>query len=226
VAARSSLWIWLDEAERAAHQLAPRKTLTWTPQSYARLLAQWALAQSEICRFWPNTQQRLTTSNFELMLSFEAIPRPLSDVRLYPRFASVFRKLDREHDQRRGSGPGCNWNSPLKVELAAPSRRSIPRHWGIRRGGGQRPMFFATTCTSWQDGFSSFYELLPDFWPLGNSPHQKDSRLRLAALTDAPSAGAYPARHRHSGAHCKQNGKSTQAAPRRGASRQQIQFQA
>ncbi|UJJ32927.1 arginine--tRNA ligase [Halopseudomonas maritima] len=115
--------------------------------------------------------------NFDLMLSFEGNTAPYM-MYAYTRVASVFRKLERSMTQLDDLAP-LALVEPAETELGAHlAQFSATLNYVAREG---TPHVLCTYLYELAGRFSSFYEQCPIL--AADSAAQRDSRLRLAALT-------------------------------------------
>lgn len=166
----------LDEAEERAHQLVSQKN----PDLDAAELRQIARAVGIGAVKYADLSKHRSSDynfNFELMLSFEGNTAPYL-MYAYTRVASVFRKLDRSMTSVEDLGP-MQLEQPAEVELAAHLAQYSQTLEYVAREG--TPHVLCHYLYELAGRFSSFYELCPIL--AAEQPAQKDSRLRLAALT-------------------------------------------
>lgn len=166
----------LDEAEERAHQLVSQKN----PDLDAAELRQIARAVGIGAVKYADLSKHRNSDynfNFELMLSFEGNTAPYL-MYAYTRVASVFRKLDRSMTSVEDLGP-MQLEQPAEVELAAHLAQYSQTLEYVAREG--TPHVLCHYLYELAGRFSSFYELCPIL--AAEQPAQKDSRLRLAALT-------------------------------------------
>ncbi|MFO7705992.1 MAG: arginine--tRNA ligase [Halopseudomonas sp.] len=166
----------LDEAEQRAHQLVSQKN----PQLDAQELRQIARAVGiGAVKYAALSKHRSSAYNFnfELMLSFEGNTAPYL-MYAYTRVASVFRKLDRSMSSVEDLGP-MQLQQPAEVELAAHLAQFAQTLEYVAREG--TPHVLCHYLYELAGRFSSFYEQCPIL--AAAQPAQRDSRLRLAALT-------------------------------------------
>ena len=115
--------------------------------------------------------------NFDLMLSFEGNTAPYM-MYAYTRVASVFRKLERSMDSVADLAPMA-LVEPAETELGAHlAQFNATLNYVAREG---TPHVLCTYLYELAGRFSSFYEQCPIL--AADSETQRDSRLRLAALT-------------------------------------------
>ncbi|MBQ0743553.1 MAG: arginine--tRNA ligase, partial [Pseudomonas sp.] len=166
----------LDEAEERAHQLVSQKN----PDLDAAELRQIARAVGIGAVKYADLSKHRSSDynfNFELMLSFEGNTAPYL-MYAYTRVASVFRKLDRSMTSVEDLGP-MQLEQPAEAELAAHLAQFAQTLEYVAREG--TPHVLCHYLYELAGRFSSFYELCPIL--AAEQPAQKDSRLRLAALT-------------------------------------------
>ena len=166
----------LDEAEERAHQLVSQKN----PDLDAAELRQIARAVGIGAVKYADLSKHRSSDynfNFELMLSFEGNTAPYL-MYAYTRVASVFRKLDRSMTSVEDLGP-MQLEQPAEVELAAHLAQYSQTLEYVAREG--TPHVLCHYLYELAGRFSSFYDLCPIL--AAEQPAQKDSRLRLAALT-------------------------------------------
>ncbi|WP_022963661.1 arginine--tRNA ligase [Halopseudomonas pelagia] len=166
----------LDEAEERAHQLVSQKN----PELDASELRQIAHAVGIGAVKYADLSKHRSSDynfNFELMLSFEGNTAPYL-MYAYTRVASVFRKLERSMTSIEDLGP-MQLEQPAEVELAAHLAQFAQTLEYVAREG--TPHVLCHYLYELAGRFSSFYELCPIL--AAEQPAQKDSRLRLAALT-------------------------------------------
>lgn len=166
----------LDEAEERAHQLVSQKN----PDLDAAELRQIARAVGIGAVKYADLSKHRSSDynfNFELMLSFEGNTAPYL-MYAYTRVASVFRKLGRSMTSVEDLGP-MQLEHPAEVELAAHLAQFAQTLEYVAREG--TPHVLCHYVYELAGRFSSFYELCPIL--AAEQPAQKDSRLRLAALT-------------------------------------------
>ncbi len=166
----------LDEAEERAHQLVSQKN----PDLDAAELRQIARSVGIGAVKYADLSKHRSSDynfNFELMLSFEGNTAPYL-MYAYTRVASVFRKLDRSMTSVEDLGP-MQLEQPAEVELAAHLAQYSQTLEYVAREG--TPHVLCHYLYELAGRFSSFYELCPIL--AAEQPAQKDSRLRLAALT-------------------------------------------
>ncbi|PCC99387.1 arginine--tRNA ligase [Halopseudomonas pelagia] len=166
----------LDEAEERAHQLVSQKN----PDLDAAELRQIARAVGIGAVKYADLSKHRSSDynfNFELMLSFEGNTAPYL-MYAYTRVASVFRKLDRSMTSVEDLGP-MQLEQPAEIELAAHLAQYSQTLEYVAREG--TPHVLCHYLYELAGRFSSFYELCPIL--AAEQPAQKDSRLRLAALT-------------------------------------------
>jgi arginyl-tRNA synthetase len=166
----------LDEAEERAHRLVAQKN----PE----------LAESELreighavgigaVKYADLSKHRSSdyNFNFEQMLSFEGNTAPYL-MYAYTRVASVFRKLERSMTQLDDLGP-MQLAQPTEVELGAHLAQFAATLDYVAREG--TPHVLCHYLYELAGRFSGFYEQCPIL--AADEIAQRDSRLRLAALT-------------------------------------------
>lgn len=166
----------LDEAEERAHQLVSHKN----PDLDAAELRQIARAVGIGAVKYADLSKHRSSDynfNFELMLSFEGNTAPYL-MYAYTRVASVFRKLDRSMTNVEDLGP-MQLQQPAEVELAAHLAQFAQTLDYVAREG--TPHVLCHYIYELAGRFSSFYEQCPIL--AAEQPADRDSRLRLAALT-------------------------------------------
>lgn len=166
----------LDEAEQRAHNLVAQKNPglgTIELQQIGRAVGIGAVKYADLSKHRSSDY----SFNFEQMLSFEGNTAPYM-MYAYTRVASVFRKLGRSMDQ-------LDELAPLKLEedsesdLAAHLAQFGSTLTYVAREG--TPHVLCHYLYELAGRFSSFYEQCPII--AAEQPAQRDSRLRLAALT-------------------------------------------
>mgnify|MGYP003630287465 FL=1 len=166
----------LDEAEQRAHALVAEKN----PELPAEELRQIAAAVGIGAVKYADLSKHRSSDysfNFDQMLSFEGNTAPYL-MYAYTRVASVFRKLER---------PMTQLNDLAPLVLEAPTEGELGAHLAqfgntlnyVAREG--TPHVLCHYLYELAGRFSSFYEQCP-ILAADNQP-QRDSRLRLAALT-------------------------------------------
>ncbi|MBU2051551.1 MAG: arginine--tRNA ligase, partial [Gammaproteobacteria bacterium] len=166
----------LDEAEERAHQLVSQKNPELDPQELrqiARAVGIGAVKYADLSKHRSSDYN----FNFELMLSFEGNTAPYL-MYAYTRVASVFRKLDRSMTSVEDLGP-MQLQQPAEVELAAHLAQFAQTLDYVAREG--TPHVLCHYIYELAGRFSSFYEQCPIL--AAEQPADRDSRLRLAALT-------------------------------------------
>lgn len=166
----------LDEAEQRAHQLVSQKNPDLDPQELrqiARAVGIGAVKYADLSKHRSSDYN----FNFELMLSFEGNTAPYL-MYAYTRVASVFRKLDRSMNSVEDLRP-MQLQQPAEVELAAHLAQFAQTLEYVAREG--TPHVLCHYLYELAGRFSSFYEQCPIL--AAEQPAQRDSRLRLAALT-------------------------------------------
>ena len=166
----------LDEAEQRALQLVQEKN----PQLDAEELQQIARAVGIGAVKYADLSKHRSSDynfNFDQMLSFEGNTAPYL-MYAYTRVASVFRRIDRDMQQLDDLAP-LALKEEAEVDLAAHLNQFGSLLQYVAREGTPH-----TLCHYLYDlagRFSSFYENCPIL--TAGQPQDRDSRLRLAALT-------------------------------------------
>ncbi|MEH6688986.1 MAG: arginine--tRNA ligase [Halopseudomonas sabulinigri] len=166
----------LDEAEQRAHALVAEKN----PELPAEELRQIAAAVGIGAVKYADLSKHRSSDysfNFDQMLSFEGNTAPYL-MYAYTRVASVFRKLERPMTQLNDLAP-LVLEAPTEVELGAHLAQFGNTLNYVAREG--TPHVLCHYLYELAGRFSSFYEQCP-ILAADNQP-QRDSRLRLAALT-------------------------------------------
>lgn len=166
----------LDEAEQRAYSLVQSKN----PQLTEGELRQIGHAVGIGAVKYADLSKHRSSDysfNFEQMLSFEGNTAPYL-MYAYTRVASVFRKSERGMQQLEGLAP-LQLEAEAEIELGAHLAQFIPTlEYAAREG---TPHVLCTYLYELAGRFSSFYEQCPIL--AAEQPAQRDSRLRLAALT-------------------------------------------
>ena len=166
----------LDEAEQRALQLVQEKN----PQLDAEELQQIARAVGIGAVKYADLSKHRSSDynfNFDQMLSFEGNTAPYL-MYAYTRVASVFRRIDRDMQQLDDLAP-LALKEEAEIDLAAHLNQFGSLLQYVAREGTPH-----TLCHYLYDlagRFSSFYENCPIL--TAEQPQERDSRLRLAALT-------------------------------------------
>ena len=166
----------LDEAEQRALQLVQEKN----PQLDAEELQQIARAVGIGAVKYADLSKHRSSDynfNFDQMLSFEGNTAPYL-MYAYTRVASVFRRIDRDMQQLDDLAP-LALKEEAEIDLAAHLNQFGSLLQYVAREGTPH-----TLCHYLYDlagRFSSFYENCPIL--TAEQPQDRDSRLRLAALT-------------------------------------------
>ena len=166
----------LDEAEQRALQLVQQKN----PELDAGELQQIARAVGIGAVKYADLSKHRSSDynfNFEQMLSFEGNTAPYL-MYAYTRVASVFRKTDRDMHQLDDLAP-LVLEQEAEIDLAAHlAQFGSLLHYVAREG---TPHTLCHYLYELAGRFSSFYENCPIL--AAEQPQQRDSRLRLAAMT-------------------------------------------
>ncbi len=166
----------LDEAEERAYQLVAQKN----PELDSDELRQIGHAVGIGAVKYADLSKHRSSDysfNFELMLSFEGNTAPYM-MYAYTRVASIFRKLGTGMDQLEGLAP-LVLEQEQEIELAAHLAQFGNSLRYVAREG--TPHVLCHYLYELAGRFSSFYEQCPVL--AAEQPAQRDSRLRLAALT-------------------------------------------
>lgn len=166
----------LDEAEARAHHLVSQKNPQLDPQELrqiARAVGIGAVKYADLSKHRSSDYN----FNFELMLSFEGNTAPYL-MYAYTRVASVFRKVARSMNSVENLGP-MQLQQPAEVELAAHLAQFAETLEYVAREG--TPHVLCHYLYELAGRFSGFYEHCPIL--AADQPAQRDSRLRLAAMT-------------------------------------------
>lgn len=164
----------LDEAEQRAYSLVKEKN----PELDESELRQIARAVGISAVKYADLSKHRTSDyrfNFELMLSFEGNTAPYL-LYAYTRVASVFRKLGKGIDEITG-----RIRLEAEQELALAARLAQFGEVLNNVAAKGEPHQLCSYLYDLAGLFSSFYEHCPILG--ADEPAQKDSRLRLAALT-------------------------------------------
>ena len=166
----------LDEAEQRALQLVAEKNPELDQaelQQIARAVGIGAVKYADLSKHRSSDYN----FNFEQMLSFEGNTAPYM-MYAYTRVASVFRKIDRDMQQLDDLAPLVLQEEP-EIDLAAHLAQFGSLLQYVAREG--TPHSLCHYLYELAGRFSSFYENCPIL--AAEQPQQRDSRLRLAALT-------------------------------------------
>ncbi len=166
----------LDEAEERAHRLVAQKNPDLDSaelQRIGRAVGIGAVKYADLSKHRSSDY----SFNFEQMLSFEGNTAPYM-MYAYTRVASVFRKLDRSMDQLDDLAP-LRLEEESETDLAAHLAQFASTLGYVAREG--TPHVLCHYLYELAGRFSSFYEQCPII--AAQQPAQRDSRLRLAALT-------------------------------------------
>ncbi|CEA05094.1 arginyl-tRNA synthetase [Pseudomonas saudimassiliensis] len=166
----------LEEAEQRAYQLVAQKNPELDPaelQQIARAVGIGAVKYADLSKHRSSDYN----FNFEQMLSFEGNTAPYL-MYAYTRVASVFRKIDRDMSQLDDLAPLVLAAEP-EIDLAAHLAQFGSLLEYVAREG--TPHSLCHYLYELAGRFSSFYENCPIL--AADEPAQRDSRLRLAALT-------------------------------------------
>jgi len=166
----------LDEAEERAHTLVAEKN----PELPAEDLRQIAAAVGIGAVKYADLSKHRSSDysfNFDQMLSFEGNTAPYL-MYAYTRVASIFRKLERPMTQLDDLAP-LVLEAPAEVELGAHLAQFGNTLNYVAREG--TPHVLCHYLYELAGRFSSFYEQCPIL--AADNQSQRDSRLRLAALT-------------------------------------------
>ncbi len=166
----------LDEAEQRAYELVRQKNPELGSdelQQIARAVGIGAVKYADLSKHRSSDYN----FNFEQMLSFEGNTAPYL-MYAYTRVASVFRKIDRDMAQLDDLAPLVLQEEP-EIDLAAHLAQFGSLLQYVAREG--TPHSLCHYLYELAGRFSSFYENCPIL--AAEQPQQRDSRLRLAALT-------------------------------------------
>ena len=166
----------LDEAEQRALQLVEQKNPELDRdelQQIARAVGIGAVKYADLSKHRSSDYN----FNFEQMLSFEGNTAPYL-MYAYTRVASVFRKIDRNMQQLDDLAP-LVLEQEAEIDLAAHLAQFGSLLQYVAREG--TPHSLCHYLYELAGRFSSFYENCPIL--SAEQPEQRDSRLRLAALT-------------------------------------------
>ena len=166
----------LDEAEQRAYELVRQKNPELDSgelQQIARAVGIGAVKYADLSKHRSSDYN----FNFEQMLSFEGNTAPYL-MYAYTRVASVFRKIDRDMSQLDDLAPLVLQEEP-EIDLAAHLAQFGSLLQYVAREG--TPHSLCHYLYELAGRFSSFYENCPIL--AAEQPQQRDSRLRLAALT-------------------------------------------
>ncbi len=166
----------LNEAEQRAYQLVAQKNPELDPEELkqiARAVGIGAVKYADLSKHRSSDYN----FNFEQMLSFEGNTAPYL-MYAYTRVASVFRKIDRNMSQLDDLAP-LVLQEAAEVDLAAHLAQFGNLLAYVAREG--TPHSLCHYLYELAGRFSSFYENCPIL--AADEPAQRDSRLRLAALT-------------------------------------------
>lgn len=166
----------LDEAEQRALQLVAEKNPELDQaelQQIARAVGIGAVKYADLSKHRSSDYN----FNFEQMLSFEGNTAPYM-MYAYTRVASVFRKIDRDMQQLDDLAPLVLQEEP-EIDLAVHLAQFGSLLQYVAREG--TPHSLCHYLYELAGRFSSFYENCPIL--AAEQPQQRDSRLRLAALT-------------------------------------------
>jgi arginyl-tRNA synthetase len=166
----------LNEAEQRAYQLVQEKNPELDQaelQQIARAVGIGAVKYADLSKHRSSDYN----FNFEQMLSFEGNTAPYL-MYAYTRVASVFRRIDRDMQQLDGLAP-LVLEQEAEIDLAAHLAQFGSLLQYVAREG--TPHSLCHYLYELAGRFSSFYENCPIL--SAEQPEQKDSRLRLAALT-------------------------------------------
>jgi arginyl-tRNA synthetase len=166
----------LDEAEERAYQLVKQKNPELDSaelQQIARAVGIGAVKYADLSKHRSSDYN----FNFEQMLSFEGNTAPYL-MYAYTRVASVFRKIDRDMSQLDDLAPLVLQDEP-EIDLAAHLAQFGSLLQYVAREG--TPHSLCHYLYELAGRFSSFYENCPIL--AAEDQAQRDSRLRLAALT-------------------------------------------
>jgi arginyl-tRNA synthetase len=166
----------LDEAEERAHRLVAQKNPELAPdelRQIGRAVGIGAVKYADLSKHRSSDY----SFNFEQMLSFEGNTAPYM-MYAYTRVASVFRKLERSMDQLDDLAP-LVLEQEAESDLAAHLAQFASTLNYVAREG--TPHVLCHYLYELAGRFSSFYEQCPII--AAEQPSQRDSRLRLAALT-------------------------------------------
>lgn len=166
----------LDEAEQRAYKLVAEKNpelSTDELKQIARAVGIGAVKYADLSKHRSSDYN----FNFEQMLSFEGNTAPYL-MYAYTRVASVFRRAERDMYQLDGLAP-MQLQEPAEIDLAAHlAQFGSLLHYVGREG---TPHSLCHYLYELAGRFSGFYENCPII--AAELPAQRDSRLRLAALT-------------------------------------------
>lgn len=166
----------LDEAEQRAYQLVAQKNPELNNEELthiARAVGIGAVKYADLSKHRSSDYN----FNFEQMLSFEGNTAPYL-MYAYTRVASVFRKIDRDMSQLEDLAP-LVLREAAEIELAAHlAQFGSLLHYVAREG---TPHSLCHYLYELAGRFSGFYENCPIL--SAEQPTERDSRLRLAALT-------------------------------------------
>ena len=166
----------LEEAEQRAYRLVAEKNPELAEadlQEIGRAVGIGAVKYADLSKHRSSDY----SFNFELMLSFEGNTAPYL-MYAYTRVASVFRKLERNMLEISDLAP-MQLVEPAETELAAHLDQFSQTLEYVAREG--TPHVLCHYLYELAGRFSSFYENCPILG--AEQPAQRDSRLRLAALT-------------------------------------------
>ena len=166
----------LDEAEQRALQLVQQKNPELDQselQQIARAVGIGAVKYADLSKHRSSDYN----FNFDQMLSFEGNTAPYL-MYAYTRVASVFRKIDRDMQQLDDLAP-LVLEQAAEIDLAAHLAQFGNLLQYVAREG--TPHSLCHYLYELAGRFSSFYENCPIL--SAEQPQQRDSRLRLAALT-------------------------------------------
>ena len=166
----------LDEAEQRALKLVKQKNPELEPdelQQIARAVGIGAVKYADLSKHRSSDYN----FNFDQMLSFEGNTAPYL-MYAYTRVASVFRKIDRDMQQLDDLAP-LVLEQEAEIDLAAHLNQFGAMLDYVAREG--TPHTLCHYLYELAGRFSSFYENCPIL--AAEQPQQRDSRLRLAALT-------------------------------------------
>ena len=166
----------LDEAEQRAYQLVQEKNPELEPaelRQIARAVGIGAVKYADLSKHRSSDYN----FNFDQMLSFEGNTAPYL-MYAYTRVASVFRRIDRDMHQLDDLAP-LVLEQEAEIDLAAHLAQFGSLLQYVAREG--TPHALCHYLYELAGRFSGFYENCPIL--AAEQPAQRDSRLRLAALT-------------------------------------------
>lgn len=166
----------LDEAEQRAYQLVQEKNPELEPaelRQIARAVGIGAVKYADLSKHRSSDYN----FNFDQMLSFEGNTAPYL-MYAYTRVASVFRRIDRDMHQLDDLAP-LVLEQEAEIDLAAHLAQFGSLLQYVAREG--TPHALCHYLYELAGRFSGFYENCPIL--AAEQPSQRDSRLRLAALT-------------------------------------------